>query len=914
MVNQLKVNGKLQDVIITKNYKENELFKKLNKKLPYTVLEYLVVNDYKYEDVKKHLHNNDNVILQYTMHNNAGSDNSFKILSKFKFEGTSLKNLNASNEGDKFFDLDLDELKLDDLIISRANYPFYAVVTLNTTDDDDDDDKGKDSKKKKNKINFFVSDIDFLESVTIDIEEYKNLRNEYTTQEWLNLIFNTIGYDADTLTPFEKFSFLVRLIPFCIAQYHSLELGNKETAKSYFYSTMSGDFSTSISSGDVSMAKLVRNNNSQAPGLLQSSNVVHFDELTNLKIKDKNVGSTVQTFMQDGNANRDDNKIQGKASLVFTGNIVDFETSVLNGDSLFDVLKENFDNETVFDKLHFFSPGWKYTKVNETKYIKENAPKIRRDYFLCILNIMREEYTDYLDVFKDKIRFIDTKSGRDMRIKDTIAGLIILLHPNKIISDEELEAFAYIALIGRKALLRELEIINENEYNNFLKVENVENKKEIGFEELSNFIINISETFLESKNINLENIEYYYLDYYKDYDVTRKINEQYDFEMIEPTIVIKCSNNPLVYKLAISSYGIKMNILEVNEGKTKENIICNTLTENFMLIETNENKNNIQQINFKRLNKSTSTFEELKVTHKKNKAIVDILDTLISEQSKQLSFYNIIKNLENKIETQNQVLLENQKTITKLHSLTIIKDILNLIYNAHINIPKELLYLRTLLFDQQDETLTEDSPNNFPKMSLGSKIYKDYKGLYRQVFSFCTPNKYKLEGKEYISTQEQEILPTTFPITVQEINIKSNIINDALHNHIKSIDDIESYVQSNDLIKLASITYFNDSIEILNSVIKNLDTHIKDLNTLIENYEPIKELLKSLNAPYNFSLSETTVYLNYLKDLLKNIENYIDTYVITNNQENLAQNTLLNLKETIYDNNYISRVEKNLKD
>ena len=34
------------------------------------------------------------------------------------------------------------------------------------------------------------------------IEEYKNLRNEYTTQEWLNLIFNTIGYDADTLTPF----------------------------------------------------------------------------------------------------------------------------------------------------------------------------------------------------------------------------------------------------------------------------------------------------------------------------------------------------------------------------------------------------------------------------------------------------------------------------------------------------------------------------------------------------------------------------------------------------------------------------------------------------------------------------------------------------------------------------------------
>ena len=41
------------------------------------------------------------------------------------------------------------------------------------------------------------------------IDEYKALRKNYTSQEWLNIIFSTIGYNADTLTPFEKYSLLI---------------------------------------------------------------------------------------------------------------------------------------------------------------------------------------------------------------------------------------------------------------------------------------------------------------------------------------------------------------------------------------------------------------------------------------------------------------------------------------------------------------------------------------------------------------------------------------------------------------------------------------------------------------------------------------------------------------------------------
>ena len=105
--------------------------------------------------------------------------------------------------------------------------------------------------------------------------------------------------------------------------------------------------------------------------------------------------------MQDGIANRDDGLIVSRASLVFTGNISDFEDSALKNESLFNHFKAEIRNETIIDKLYFFTPGWKFTKINPNKYNEINAPRIRRDYFLCALNLMREESKEY-----SKILFI----------------------------------------------------------------------------------------------------------------------------------------------------------------------------------------------------------------------------------------------------------------------------------------------------------------------------------------------------------------------------------------------------------------------------------------------------------------------------------------------------------------------------
>lgn len=886
-MNKANVNGKKQDIIITTSYENSEFFK-LKKKLPFNVLEYLAVNKYKFNNVIKYLNRNENIELHYINFKPNNREKKFKVLSKFKIDGSILKNLNSNNSNDSSIQLDFDELNLDKHIIKRSNYPFNAIVTL---------------KKPNNDSSFFATNIDFLEAITIDMKEYKSLRKNYTTQEWLNLIFNSIGYDADTLTPFEKYSFLIRLIPFCIEQYHSIELGNKETAKSYFYSIMPGIYSSSISSGNITIPKLVKNNSSKAPGILQTTNVVNFDEITDASLKDKDVLTMLQTYLQDGHANRDNENIIGKASIVFTGNVTNFEESVLNEESLFNHFNADIKNETLFDKLHFFSPGWKLTKINPSKYAKKDSIKIRRDYFLCALNFMREEYMEYLDIFRNQINFKNTESGRDMRIETTIAGLIMLLHPDKDISIEELEAFAYIALTGRKTLLRELQLKNEREYNNSLRVENSETKKEIGFEELSNFTLNISETFLNSHCIFLDDVDYYYLDFYKDYSLTKEINKQYDFKLVEPTIVIKCIGSSKVYKLAMSSYGINMNILEVSEGKTKDNVICRNLTENFMLIETTEVKDNIEKLYFKKLTKSTNTFEKLKEVYKNKKFMSDIIDLLVSEQEKQKNFFKNIKILEKQIENQESKILENNKLIQRMDLILKIK---NWLHNISFNLIKDkLMNFKDLLFCFKEDYQTKEYIENLNEIYyLGNNIYNDNQGEYSHLFYYG-----KLVGKFYTRNNE-------YILFSQE---ESEIINNAFNKVDKYIESIDKLFDFYRLVVIADLSFINfydkDDLEKtspFDEAISNFKKYISYFENFINNLESITNLNKSLNSRYLISTQEIINQFEVLKKIEKNIDIIIGKTLTSIELDNSIQNLLNDLSNSIFDNNFITKIKNSL--
>ncbi len=687
--------------------------------------------------------------------------------------------------------------------------------------------------------------------------------------------------------------------------------------------------SSSISAGSITIAKLVRNNSTNEPGILTKKNVINFDEIPDAYWKDNDIVTMLQTYLQDGVANRDDGVIAGKASLVFTGNLNNFESSALNKESLFNHFKAEIRNETIIDKLYFFSPGWKFTKINPNKYTETDALRIRRDYFLCALNLMREESKEYSEIFKDTIKFIKTDSGRDMRIVSTIAGLIMLLHPDiESMSTEELEAFAYIAFSGRKMLLRELEIKNKGQYKNELEVLNSQINKKIEFEVLSNFIINTSESLLNSHNISIDNIEYYYLDYYKNYDITKEINSQYGFELIEPTIVIKCSNSQNLYKLAISSYGINMNILEVHESVTKDNITCKTLTENFMLIETNEIKEDVKRLYVKKFSKSSmNIFKDLKEKHKKQPFVLDIIDIIIAEQEKSSILSDTIRNLENKLEIQNTQLTENQENIEKLNLVSSIKDILNLISFSQPNVLERLYDLRNQLIDKMHETLDDNIiTEGFNSYYLGKKENRDYKGYYNLAYVKSGFNKFEIIGKIYVETKLKEGLDSfqNKVKTASDFSSKDEYVDKNLKKHIKSIDKILDYIERNDFIDFGTINH-KSNLEKLSKSVERLKSHISCMEILTNNFSIIRDLLNDLRTTQkfnsNFSTHEISNYSELLNELYKEIKIYITTYLNTHNLKAISSNSFNSTNQetfdnkyfdkTIFDNSYITELKNN---
>ncbi|MGB3217767.1 MAG: BREX system Lon protease-like protein BrxL, partial [Anaerolineae bacterium] len=100
-----------------------------------------------------------------------------------------------------------------------------------------------------------------------DFEGYLSARRQFTTEEWTDLLIQSIGFNPELFGRRSKLMQLVRLIPYCERNYNVIELGPKGTGKSHIYS----DFSPHgilISGGEVTVAKLFVNNANGRIGLV----------------------------------------------------------------------------------------------------------------------------------------------------------------------------------------------------------------------------------------------------------------------------------------------------------------------------------------------------------------------------------------------------------------------------------------------------------------------------------------------------------------------------------------------------------------------------------------------------------------------------------------------------------------------
>src|SRR5690606_9709532 len=110
-----------------------------------------------------------------------------------------------------------------------------------------------------------------------DFDGYVTARRQFTTDEWIDLLVQSIGFDPAMFSRRSKLTQLVRLIPFCERNYNLMELGPKGTGKSHIYSEFS-PHGMLISGGEVTVPKLFVNHSTGKLGLVGCWDCVGFGE------------------------------------------------------------------------------------------------------------------------------------------------------------------------------------------------------------------------------------------------------------------------------------------------------------------------------------------------------------------------------------------------------------------------------------------------------------------------------------------------------------------------------------------------------------------------------------------------------------------------------------------------------------
>ena len=284
-------------------------------------------------------------------------------------------------------------------------------------------------------------------------ENYLSARKKFTTDEWIDLIIQSMGFKPEMFGKRNKLLQLTRLIPYCERNYNLIELGPKGTGKSHIYSEFS-PHGILVSGGEVSVPKLFVNNSSGKIGLVGYWNVVAFDEFAGRTKKvDKALVDIMKNYMANKSFSRGIETLGAEASMVFVGNTANTVPYMLKHSDLFEELPDKYHDSAFLDRLHFYLPGWEIDIIRAEMFSDGYGFVV--DYIAEILRHLRNDdfsnrYEAYFTLSKD----ISTRD-RD-GINKTFSGLMKILYPHDNATVEEIEEVLKFAMEGRKRVKDQL--------------------------------------------------------------------------------------------------------------------------------------------------------------------------------------------------------------------------------------------------------------------------------------------------------------------------------------------------------------------------------------------------------------------------------------------------------------------------
>ena len=305
----------------------------------------------------------------------------------------------------------------------------------------------------KNSSPWILASLKPIQLSHFDFNQYIEARRQFSTDEWIDLLIQSMGFVPQMFGRRNKFHQLTRLIPYCERNYNLIELGPKGTGKSHIYSEFS-PHGILISGGEVTVPKLFVNNSSGKLGLVGYWDVVAFDEFAGKQKKvDKALVDIMKNYMANKTFSRGVETLGAEASMTFVGNTDHTVPYMLKHSDLFDPLPEKFHDSAFLDRLHSYVPGWEVDVIRGEMFSVGYGFVV--DYLAEILRSMRSH--DFSDQYQELFTLSADISTRDRdAIHKTFSGLMKILFPQGGATPTDIEEILRYAIEGRKRIKDQL--------------------------------------------------------------------------------------------------------------------------------------------------------------------------------------------------------------------------------------------------------------------------------------------------------------------------------------------------------------------------------------------------------------------------------------------------------------------------
>lgn len=307
--------------------------------------------------------------------------------------------------------------------------------------------------EERNTPPWIIESVKPIQISNVDIQYYKEVRSQFSTTEWMDLLMQSIGLNPEEFSTRSKLIQLARLIPFTENNYNLIELGPKGTGKSHIYSELS-PHGILISGGEVSKAKLFVNNSNGNIGLVGYWDVIAYDEFAGKSKKvDRGLVDIMKNYMANKSFSRGTDVYQAEASMVFVGNTDHSVSYMMKHSHLFDALPKDYQDTAFLDRIHAYIPGWEVSKLRNELFTSDFGFIV--DYIAEVLKALRKE--DYSKLYQKYFTLSNSITTRDkVGIEKTFSGLIKILHPDLNVSKEDVKLILDFAIECRKRVKDQL--------------------------------------------------------------------------------------------------------------------------------------------------------------------------------------------------------------------------------------------------------------------------------------------------------------------------------------------------------------------------------------------------------------------------------------------------------------------------